>query len=86
MNPQDVKPGTRCECRNPDCPGSLRERTDGPREACRDEAVRMVTVPFDKGTHGYQLGEMREVPMCAACAEHHEKSAEKKVDRGTPQA
>ena len=61
----------RCECRNPDCPGSLRERTDGPREACRDDAVRLVTVREKVGAGPVYLG--RAFALCAPCAEYHER-------------
>jgi hypothetical protein len=79
MTAPTIKPGTRCECRNPDCPGSLRERTDGPREACRDAAVRMVTVasPQDRGVPlaSDPAEWWKRIPMCAPCAEYHEAKA-----------
>jgi hypothetical protein len=76
MSAPTIKPGTRCECRNPDCPGSLRERTVGPREACRDDAVRLVTVPNVKMRNGIARESIlgpKQVPMCEPCAAHAEK-------------
>jgi hypothetical protein len=85
---ESVKPGTRCECRNPDCPGHLREQTDGPMEQCRDEANRMVVVSvpmrrFQKGNPrddgSVSTVEYPPVPMCHFCAKHYEAEARQKA-------
>lgn len=63
----------RCACTSHSC-GSDHGADENKRPIhCMRDAVRMVTVPFDKGTHGHSLGEMRNVPMCSACASYHEK-------------
>ena len=77
MTAPTIQPGTLwCECADSEC-FALTEMHSGHWSAhlhakCPRHAVRMVTVPFDKGTHGYALGEMREVPMCGSCSEYHE--------------
>jgi len=66
---EPIKAGTRCECRDADsrCPhvGSV---------GCYADAVRMLVVPW--GTQWCD-NKFANVPMCAACAEYHEKKAGK---------
>lgn len=76
----EVKPGTRCECRDAKCAESTGHV--GPDwGACLHDAVRLVTVMervmpiFRPGTPDGRIERNREVPMCAACAEHHEAKA-----------
>ena len=77
-----IKPGTRCECRGQE--GHSHGVTDtGPNAddfRCPHDAVRMVTVIRDKMPRFVDEQETNwepegvDVPMCAACAEYHERS------------
>jgi hypothetical protein len=57
-----LKPGYRCACNSSDCP-------ENPREACVDDAVRLVTVSQPTRREGIS------VPMCQPCAQFHEAKA-----------
>ena len=62
-----VKPGTRCECREAKCPATchVAQRAG----FLPDKAVRMVTV-------GQAIDGVRDVyAFCAICAEYHETGA-----------
>lgn len=63
-----IKPGIRCECRNGDCSNA---NSGGHLDQCLDDAVRMVTVPW--GTQ-WTDNKFANIPMCAACADHAERS------------
>ena len=73
---ENVKAGTRCECREI---GNKCHNGGGYGEAeCQADAVRLVTVHVpeaDSLTFGYAPARTDEVPMCAACAEYHERGS-----------
>lgn len=78
---ETLKAGTRCECRDPNCPHEGENDTQGRQRGepdafrCRLVAVRAVTV-VGKGNFepvpGYEKAQFRHVPMCKACASWHE--------------
>lgn len=79
-----LKPGTRCECRDYKCDADSHGKDRGHaenEETCQRDAVRMVTVR-ESNPYGANYGEqhhydMKQVPMCAPCAEY----AEAKITR-----
>jgi hypothetical protein len=75
MEANEVKAGTRCECQA-DHEGHhvgplFRECRDG--RGRRRDAVRMVTVGAGSTDSSGHKAVLVDVPMCAACAEWHEK-------------
>jgi hypothetical protein len=75
MTTQTVKPGTRCECRDENCPGAWDHEAFG---GCEHEAVRMVTVGRHYVGGKPPIGYVKDqLPMCAACAQYHEKGGQK---------
>jgi hypothetical protein len=73
-----VRPGTRCECRDPECPANWdgkHDRTDdGTLDQCWDDATRLVTVRDDKYASPGDSFDV-EIPLCEACAKHAEGGA-----------
>lgn len=68
-----VKPGTRCECATHK-PYTHTHWPEPGDHKCPTDAVRMVTVPC--GTAQPLSGRIvTDKPMCAACAEYHERRA-----------
>ena len=65
-----VKPGTRCECRDGK---RCHDDGDGYGRQCIADAVRTVTMQPFPTLLGNQYE--KQVPMCAACAEYHEAKA-----------
>lgn len=74
-----LKAGTRCECRNT---GNSGRRFHGHGEyltdtyaRCQHDAVRMVETNVSPSMEMETAGEMHcdLVPMCAACADFHER-------------
>jgi hypothetical protein len=83
-----LKPGTRCECRDYDCARmdveSDHHRTF-PEDQCENPAVRLVTVQGPTpSTYMREHAEnyAKQVPMCAACAEYAEYRHPKCDDPG----
>ena len=73
-----MKPGTRCECRETACSNEYQHGTEGGAgrwNECAADAVRLVTVERMDGADAVGFARFREVPLCAACAEYHEKKA-----------
>lgn len=83
MNEPTIKPGTRCECRDPMCPQAQPQHhyKGGPAvrsssSKCFKPAVR--TVPVERVIYREPEREAvtaESVPMCAACAKWHEGKA-----------
>ena len=73
---EPIKPGTRCECH--DCKAPFHRSRSG-QKPCTQDAVRMVTVERQKRDYERESTTppdspvFLEVPMCAACADFHEK-------------
>lgn len=77
-----IKPGTRCECRDPH-KNHMLDGTHGPENVyhCTRDAVRMVTVRVkieQRGRYNDVINRPlkfreKQVPMCAPCADHHKK-------------
>lgn len=67
-----IEPGTRCECRAMRCRATLAH--DMGTQGCRADAVRMVTAAVGPSGFSPFMSPITEsVPMCAACADFHEK-------------
>jgi len=67
----NLKPGTRCECTED------HHTVNGCGSVCLQSAVRLVLVR-EPAVYRFQIASgitetLTDVPMCAACAEYHEK-------------
>lgn len=71
---EPIKPGTRCECRL-DENGCGHKSYTHTKQGCRADAVRMVIVENDNIGDDWIEHGLTGIPMCAACAEFHEKGA-----------
>lgn len=85
-----VPPGTRCECRDPECPtkvfplAGIGNDTHGERilgGGCIADAVAMVTISRTRRVvdatsgHGTDVDVEEDVPMCWPCTKFHSKPA-----------
>ena len=67
----ELKPGTRCECPDTYHVGG-NPAWNHPMENCPNDAVRLVTVETQRDP---RLSCVHVVPLCAACAEYHERGS-----------
>jgi len=77
MSAPALKPGTRCQCHDPECAALMPSGKKGSHPGggdCWHNAVRLVTVERTDGADAVGFARFRDVPMCSPCAAHAEKA------------